>query len=284
MRRGDSWVKISKVINNNVISAFDENGDEVVVMGRGIGFQMKPGLPIDDEKVNKVFRITDKQASDKFKTLLREVPIEVAQITEKVVSYTENKFGIKLNELIYVSLTDHLNYAIERHNKGIEIKHGLLWEIKKLYQEEYSIGLDTLEMVDELLGVQLPEDEAAFIAMHIVNAIPGGENSNVHEISKMVQSILSIVKYQFQRDFDEESIDYFRFVTHLKFFAQRILTKKHLEQHDNMIYDILKNKNPKAYNCTIAIDNFIRKEYDYKITNDEKLYLIMHIQRVFERQ
>lgn len=34
---------VDKVINNNIVSAFDETGTEVVLMGRGIGFGTKPG-------------------------------------------------------------------------------------------------------------------------------------------------------------------------------------------------------------------------------------------------
>ena len=34
-------MKISKLINNNIVSSVDENGREIIIMGRGIGFKAR---------------------------------------------------------------------------------------------------------------------------------------------------------------------------------------------------------------------------------------------------
>ena len=107
----------------------------------------------------------------------------------------------------------------------MDIKNALLWEIKRLYKEEFMCGVEAIRIIQDKLNIHLPEDEAGFIAMHIVNAELNEEMPNVIQITKLIQDILNIVKYHFQIDLDEESLNYFRFVTHLKFLDSVCLTK-----------------------------------------------------------
>jgi beta-glucoside operon transcriptional antiterminator len=121
-------MKIAKVINNNVISVIDPNNKELVVMGRGIAFQKRPGDLVDESKIEKIFKLDNKDVSEKFKTLLYDVPMEYMDISEQIISYAKEKLGKKLNDSIYVSLTDHITFAIEREQKGLTISNPLLWE------------------------------------------------------------------------------------------------------------------------------------------------------------
>lgn len=283
LRGKGSTVKIAKVINNNVVSVYQADGTELVVMGRGIAFKKKPGDPVDERNVQKVFALKNKQTSDNFKMLLREVPIELIVIVEEIIGHAKQTLGRKLNENLYVSLTDHVNFAIERHNEGIEIKNALLWEVKQLYKDEFGIGLRMLEQIRVKMGLELPEDEAAFIAIHIVNAEMNEDVSTTMNITKFMQQIINIVKYHFKTEFDEESLSYFRFITHLKFFAQRVFKGTHYENNYDHLYDAIKEKHPEAARCTEKIRNFVLKEYNHELTNEEMLYLTVHLERVVNR-
>ena len=53
----NSNMRIEKIINNNVISAMDGDGTEVVVMGRGIGYRMKQEMEVPQEKIEKIFQL-----------------------------------------------------------------------------------------------------------------------------------------------------------------------------------------------------------------------------------
>jgi len=276
-------MKIEKVFNNNVVSAFNEENIELVIMGKGLAFQKRPGDEIDDDKIEKVFTLKNKDMSERFKTLLYEVSLELMEVTEEVIKKAKSKLGRELNDSIYVSLTDHINFAIERNKKGLDIKNALLWEIKKLYKDEFSLGVEALDMIQEKLHVTLPEDEAGFIAMHIVNAELNEEMPNIVNITKTMQDILKIVKYHFKMDFNEESLNFFRFVTHLKFFAQRLYSKTYMEGEDDFLFEAVKNKHKQAYECTEKINDYVKRQFDYELTNDEKLYLTIHIERVINR-
>lgn len=276
-------MKIAKVINNNVISVYQADGQELVVMGRGIAFKKKPGEEVDDNRIQKVFALKNKQTSDNFKMLLREVPLELIVIVEEVINYAKHSLHKKLNENIYVSLTDHIHFAIERYEKGIEIKNVLMWEIRHLYKEEFSLGLRTLEQLKEKLGYELPQDEAAFIALHIVNAEMNEEVVTTMNITKFIQQIVNIAKYHFKMEFDEESLSYFRFITHLKFFSQRVFNGTHYENNYDHFYEMMREKHPESAACIDKIEVFVKKEYNHELTNEEKLYLTVHIQRVVNR-
>lgn len=276
-------MKIAKVFNNNVISAFNEKNEELVVMGRGLAFQKKPGDLVDEDKIEKIFGLKNKDMSERFKTLLYEVPVEYMEVTEEIIKIAKSRLGRNLNDSIYISLTDHIHFAVERNQKGYDIKNALLWEIKRFYKEEFSIGTEALQLIKEKLGVLLPEDEAGFIAMHIVNAELNQEMPNVANITKVMQNILNIVKYHFKMDFDEESLNYFRFVTHLKFFAQRLYSKTYIEDDDLFLFETVRQKHKEAFECTEKINEYIENQFDYSLTNNEKLYLAIHIQRVVNR-
>ncbi|HLR20330.1 MAG TPA: PRD domain-containing protein [Staphylococcus sp.] len=274
-------MKINKIINNNVISV-TQNNQERVVMGKGIGFQKQAGDIVEESKIDKIFDLNNQEISDRFKTLLIEVPIEVVQAVEKIIEVAKVEYHKKLSDTIYVALTDHINFAIERQQEGLAIKNGLLWEIKKFYPTEYEVGMRGLDWIYEIVGVKLPEDEAGFIAIHLLNA----ENNNLadyNQVTEMVQNILSLVKYHFRLDFDEESLTYFRFVTHLKFLAQRILSKNPLNTNEIELYEIVKEKYKGAFKCVKKIEVFLMKKYQYEMTKDEALYLTIHIQRLISR-
>lgn len=274
-------MKINKIINNNVISV-TQNNQERVVMGKGIGFQKEEGDIVEESKIDKIFDLNNQEISDRFKTLLIEVPIEIVQAVEKIIEVAKIEYHKELSDTIYVALTDHINFAIERQQEGMAIKNGLLWEIKKFYPTEYEIGMRGLDWIEEIAGAKLPEDEAGFIAIHLLNA----EHNNLadyNHVTEMVQNILSLVKYHFRLDFDEESLTYFRFVTHLKFLAQRILSKNPLNTSEIELYDIVKEKYKDAFNCVKKIEVFLMKKYQYEMTKDEALYLTIHIQRLISR-
>jgi len=152
--------------------------------------------------------------------LLASIPLEHIQVANEIIGFAKVSLGKKLSENIYLTLTDHINYAIERHEMGMETKNALLWEIKRFYNHEFLIGKEALQIINHKLGIQLPEDEAGFIALHLVNAeLDMNQVSQVSEMAQIIQHILSIVKYYFKVDLDEYSLNNERFVTHLKFFV-----------------------------------------------------------------
>ena len=222
-------MQIIKVINNNVISSEDDKGKEIIVMGKGIGFGKKAGEEIDETKIEKVFSLPDESTSQ-FMQVVKDMPYEYIRTAELVIAYARETLGYHLSKNIYVTLTDHLGYAIERKQQGIVVANELSWEMKKFYNAEFQVGLKALDIVKQELDVELPEDEAGFIAMHLVNAQMGGQMNQSRNMPAMIKDILNIVRYTFQVELDEKSLSYERFVTHLRFFVQRVISREDSER------------------------------------------------------
>ncbi len=271
---------INKVLNNNVVTIISEKGEESVVMGRGLAFQKKKGDEIDESKIEKIFVLENKSINEKLLTLVNDIPAKYLEIAEDIIKYAENKLSTKLNENIYLTLTDHISFAISRAEKNLEIKNAMLWDIKRLHKDEFDVGIHALRVIKENLNVELPEDEAASIAMHILNGELDQEMPEIVDMIKLIEEILKMVKYHFNIDFDEDSINYYRFVTHLKFFTQRLSSGRYYEDNDNDLFDMIKLKYPKSYECTKRIEGFVKQKYNTQLTKEEMLYLIIHTARV----
>ena len=271
---------INKVLNNNVVTIISENGEEAVVMGRGLAFQKKKGDEIDESKIEKIFVLENKSINEKLLTLVNDIPAKYLEIAEDIIKYAENKLGTKLNENIYLTLTDHISFAISRAEKNLEIKNAMLWDIKRLHKVEFEIGIHALKIIEENLNFELPEDEAASIAMHILNGELDQEMPEIVDMIKLIEEILKVVKYHFNIEFDEESINYYRFITHLKFFTQRLSSGRYYEDNDNDLFDMIKLKYPNSYECVKRIEGFVKQKYGTQLTKEEMLYLIIHTARV----
>lgn len=272
---------INRILNNNVIITIDKNGKEIIVMGKGIGYQKTKGESIDDSKVNKVFKMVDTEVSNKLQELLYKIPIEHIQLSDEIIEYAQSKLNKRFNENIYISLSDHTYSAIQRFKNGISIKNTLIWEIKRFYKDEFALGMKALDIIEEKINIRLPEDEAGFIAFHLVNAQLNEENPIVYEITKLMHEILNIVRYTLGIEFEEESVYYYRFVTHLKFFSQRLFSQNEYSgETDEDILNMVKFKYKEEFDCIIKVKDFIKKQYNYILTDDEIMYLTIHVGKI----
>lgn len=276
-------MQVDKVINNNLIRSHDEKGQEVLVMGCGIGFKKKPGEYIDDGKVEKVY-VLQKEERQHMEELFSSMPLECIQATNEIVEYATISLGRQLSNYLYLNLCDHIHFAIQRSKGGIPIQNALLTEIKRFYNHEYQIGMESLNIIERKTGALLPEDEAGFIAMHLVNAsMDFHDMGHTQEMMKIIRRILNIVRYHFQIELDEDSIHYDRFITHLKFFVKRVFSGTELNENDEAFFIMIKNQYKEEYACVLKIYEYIRKEYEICLTNDEIMYLIIHIRRVIAK-
>ena len=271
---------IEKVINNNIISAYDESGAEVIVMGRGIGFKKKQGEVVPADQISKIFRIKSRTLTEQFKELLANMPLERVRISDEIISHAKDHLKLKLNQSIYVTLTDHINFAIERVSQGIEPQNALLWEIKRFYPQEFQLGIYALELIHDRLGILLPEDEAGFIALHFVNAEYGTDIRDAVKFPDQMQAIVDIVERDLGIMLDESSLHYERFMTHIKFLIQRIYRKELLSSEDRELSLLMQRKYPREYQCSLKVAEYIMQATGSRLSEEEIMYLSVHIRRV----
>ena len=273
---------IKKIFNNNTLLAKNTEKSEFVVMGCGIAFKKKVGEEVDKSLIEKTFILKQKDASDKFKLLLEDIPTEHVSLCYDIIEYAKNILGVELSDYIYVTLTDHISYALKLFEEGLNRPNALIWEIKKFYPKEFTVGLKALDFIEDEIGKRLPEDEAGNITLHLINAQINNSGNKVEDIAKqtkMIQDILNIIKYTYNIELDQKSLNYERFVTHLRFFFQRLNKNQSTEAEDDFLLKQVKVKYKKAYECMLKIQSYLEKD----LSEEEQLYLTIHIQRVTQR-
>lgn len=272
-------MKIAKILNNNVVVVLDEQLREQVVMGRGLAFQKRPGDELDERCIEKVFALQSDELVRRLSELLSQIPLEVITACDRIIELARSQLG-KLQDSLYITLTDHCYFALERQKKGAVVRNVLLWEIKHLYPKEFALGQQARAILAKRLDVELPEDEAGFIALHLVTAQLNSEMPEVMHITQVMQEILHIVKYQLTLEYDEESLSYHRFVTHLKFFSQRLLNRTVVADDDLSLHQAVKENYRLAWQCAEKVARHLVSRYQRQLTNEEIMFLAIHIERV----
>lgn len=276
---------IKRILTNNAVVIDDENQQEKIVCGKGIAFKKRPGMEIDEMSINQTFILEGGGEYSRFEQLLKDVPLEYLELSSEIINMAKLEFAKKFKDNLIITLSDHLYVAIKRCREGMTISNPLLWDIKNFYEIEYDIGLRALELIKNKFHIQLPNDEAGFIALHIVNVELDEDNmDHIFQVTKVIQEIMTIVKYHFHAEFDTSNVYYYRFITHLKFFALRLLKDNQFnEDEENELLDVVKDKYCTSYECVLKIKDFLEKKYNYTLQEDEIVYLTIHVHRVVHK-
>lgn len=277
-KRGGFFVRITKKINNNVVLGVDPKGKEVVIFGKGIGFHEIPYELKDSSLISKTFYDIDSS----YLELLSEIPEDIFNVSSKIVDYARSKVGCELNPSLEFMLADHINFAVIRLKEFIDVTNPLTNDIKYLYKTEMEIGYKALDMIEEDLQIRFPKGEAASIALHIINA-EGMQNdmNNTIKVTKLLKEITKIVEESFDFEIDQDSIDYSRFVIHLKYFVQRVKEpKEKVSDSTKLLLESIKAQSPDTYKCFQKIESYLKKTLNWKYSEEDQLYLLVHINRI----
>lgn len=273
-------MQIKQILNNNAVTAIDEAGQEIILMGKGIGWQSKKGDMADRAKIEKVFRMETASQQENFKNLLLEVKPEVVAVSMMIIDYAKEQLKCQLNKNVYLTLTDHISFAIERQGMGCNFSGPMAYDIRRFYPAEYRIGQKALNFILVRLHSKLPEEEAAAIALHIINAEYERDMSETMGITEITSKALDLVRYTFMLKFDEEDLNYQRFITHLRFFAQRILEGKMLDSGQEELFKGMAVQYPKQVKTAEKICHATAKQYNVEIPPEEVVFLAVHIVRL----
>lgn len=254
---------------------------EHIIIGRGVAFNKKIGEKIEDNRIEKVFVLKSDQTMNSFLKLLDEIPVNHLELTTRVIEAAEKKLDVKFDESVYVGLADHITYALERKRNGTTLKNALLWEIKQFYSKEYEAALESLKIIYYYENVFLSEDEAAFITLHFVNAQQNGlEMQQTILSTEIIHEIIMTIRYQFKVDLNENTLNYARFVSHLKFFLRRVFANEHITTKNFDLFKDTVTKLPEVAECANKITLYLENKLGIKVNDEEKFYLILHINRI----
>lgn len=270
---------IKKIFNNNIVNVVDENGEDVILVGAGVGYLTSKGRAIDESKVEREFHLTGQAKSGAFRILL-ELPYSIIHATAKVSEYLKAVHNIVLTPTVEVGLADHLAQAVKRVEDGTPIYNSMLWETKMTYPSEFAIALQVLDVIHTELGTKLPLDEAGFVTLHLVNSGLVGDTTEAMSLGNALHEIVAIVEEDLHISLDGSTPTITRFLTHVKFVIQRVTRNQVYNGQFYEFFATLKAEHEKVYACAVRIGGYLDREFDAHISEEEHMYLMLHLCRL----
>lgn len=269
-----------KAINNNVVSCVDEDGHELIIMGRGLGFSAKSEGVINHRLIEKIFRIENPGEADRLKAVFGALPPEQVEVCTKIIDYAKETLGRELNQSVYITLTDHVGFTIDRMKQGLAFPNALFTEVRTFYPQEYAVGLHALDLIEKELGIRLPDDEAVSIALHLVNAEYSSSFSATMHTTQALHDILEILNQWRDIQLDRQSPYYDELTVHLKFLAMQAFTAEVEERPKPSFVQMIRSHFPKEFACACAVARYLESHSNRPVSDEKRAYLTIFINRV----
>lgn len=278
-------MRIIQIINNNV-ALVKKGGHEVFVVSKGVGFKKKKGQKIADEEIEKMYILDSFEMLEHFSYLLSHSDPNDIILINTIIEEAEKELGIKVSDYLTLTLLDHLEFLLERAQKGQFISSPLVWDVKRFYPDHFNIGLNSLKIIEKEKGIEIPEDEAVSIALHFVN-IETNKNTKSTRILEMqtLSDIVSIIEKHYGFKLDEKTTNFMRFSTHLQYFIQRLVKSEGIVEEGNILplYKQISQLYPEAFKVAQKIKIYVKQQFQIDISMNEETYMMMHINRLTER-
>lgn len=277
-------LKFLKTLNNSAAIVETDSGESEIVLGKGIGFNLKKGDQIDESKIERRFVTADDHKKDQVK----DIRPETIDITNQVVRLVEPLLNIKFNDFQYLALADHIDFALTRVKDNIDFSdNNTRWEVRNLFPKEYQVAEQTIKLIDSQLKVTLPKSESVLMTYHLVNA--ESDDAQVQEtvqITQLIKDIINIIQFEYKLVLDTNSFNYSRFITHLRALLVRLMRhqKTDTEELDPSLLSFMKVKYNQAYETSERIATYLNSKMGWELKPDDKFYLVLHIWRVTNRQ
>lgn len=270
---------VQKILNNNVLIAANEEAKEVVLIGKGVGFGKKTGSKLEDGEFEKLFVLQGEKEQNSYKQMLDHIDEELVAVMNDVIYLIGERMGQPLNEHIHIGLTDHLSFAMKRLEQGLDIKNPFAVETKFIYPKEYSVASEAVSLLNERLGIQLPEGEIGFITLHIHSACINQPVGELSQNTRLIAQMFQVIEKSLAITVDRESINYIRLVRHFRFAIDRIKRGEEVREPEK-IMNLLKTEYPLCYNTAWKLVKILQQTLKRPVQDAEAVYLTLHLYRL----
>lgn len=278
-------MEVLKVLNNSVVLAKDHDDRQVVLTGRGLGFQTRRGDQVDERLVEEAFVPDAHHDTEQILAYLAEIPPEHVSLAKEILDHAQQQLETTFAQSMVFPLADHISFAVKRARNNIAIEYALLGDVSYLYPNEFRAAQQAVTLVGQRTGVQLPLDEAVPIALHFVNALFATEDlSRTFRMTEVFRRIFDILETFYECTFDPKTINAARFITHLRYFFVRVDNDSQLVENAESFANTVRHTFPAAHLCAERIKTFLELRLEQPITSAELLYLTLHVARLTDEQ
>ena len=269
--------KVKKVLNHNSVIAVETNElIEYLVMGKGVGFGMKPTQELVIGPDAKVFSLAESSERGDIKDIIKHVDPVFLDIAEAVLQHAEKTFE-NVDHNIVFPMADHLEYAASRIASNDQIYNPLLNDIKLLFHNEYRSAEIVRDLLHDRLGLDISDDEIGYVAMHIHSATSQDKLSQTVETAHAVRNCINKIEEVTGRTIPNDSFSYNRMMNHIRYMVARIQKQEPLKINMN---EYVSQTFPDSFRIASEICHELSKSLGAPTDEMEIGYLAMHIERV----
>ena len=275
-------MQVVKILNNNALIASD-NGRDVVAIGLGISFRYPKGQEMPAEAAEQIFVASTAQPLERLSAFLTEIPLDHLRIATEICEAAPGNLSRKPPESLIIAIADHITFACQRIAEGLPLENPLKWEIAQLYPRELEVGRLGTRLVKERFGVTLPDDEAASIAMHVVNAqfTARGLHQGVRMTETLTQ-VLDMIDHAFHVRVNRDSMSASRFVTHMRYVFARLDGAQQISATPPELVNSIQAAYPDAFHCAERICFLLEMAFNGDVGRDECAFVALHVARLVE--
>lgn len=273
-----STVRAVRKINNNVVTCVDADGNELIAMGRGIGFGKLP-RDLSLAEIDRTFY----DVGSRYISAASELPEEMLEFAAKIVDVARNQLSYDLSPNLTFILADHIAYAVERAKKGIYVRMPMAYDVEQSYPAEVKLGRFAVRRIEKEFGVTLPREEAAGIALNLANARVADDADVSDETTaddRMLEDVTEIIEERFAVVVDRDSFAFSRYATHMLYLFERLRKGENLESVELGALAGMREQFPQGVEAADAVAAHIAEKWGRELSEDEKLYLVIHISRI----
>ena len=270
-------MKAIKKLNNKVAYCVDASGKDVIALGKGLGFGSFP-RELSLVEIERTFYNIDPRVAE----AISNIDDEIFRVSVEIIDYANSLIDSPLSPTITFTMADHINFTIQRYNDGNKIRLPIAYDIQYLFENEYKVGLYALKLINQRLHIYLPKEEASYIALHIVNSKM--RDTTDFNDDELIEKITSIIEQQLVVNLNKDDFSYSRFVTHMHYLLKRVRDKELMVEKNSEMYKSLSDQYPEVNKCVESITDYLQKKTSVLLTSEEKMYLLLHINRLYDRE
>ena len=270
--------RVIKSLNHNGVLAIDNDTQkEYILLGKGIGFGKKVNERMEAPENTHIYLLQQETDRGSTKEIINNIEPEILEVASAIIMEAEKKFK-EVDENILCPLADHIAFAVKRIKNNEHISNPLTADIRALFSEEYEVACKAKDIIKEVLGIEINEDEIGYIALHIHSSLGNEKISQAMETAMLVRDCITSIEQNIGKTIDIESLSYNRLMSHIKYMAARTLKGETIKLDMN---DYIKERFQKSFEIARDICRKLGSELNKEIKEVEIGYLAMHIERVF---
>lgn len=200
------------------------------------------------------------------------------------MDYANQKIDNRFGGNVFFLLADHIDFAIQRMQKHINLQLSLFYEVKHLYPQEAELARVALEIIQKDLGVKLPKEEQAAITLHFVNfQLQPKQNAAVDD-EQLIEDITLMLQQELKISINRDGFNYYRFVSHLHYLMERTQKDALIATQNSDLFESFRDQFPDIYYCAAKIAVLLHRKTGKNLNDEEILYLMLHINRLYARE